>query len=70
MRLDAARLKGCFGSWIPLWSCYPVKQSSNLRDLKEPVLTDGFFHFWRSLYRPMDRVSSPLILKTWNFFRP
>ena len=29
MRLDAARLKGCFGSWIPLWSCYPVKQSSN-----------------------------------------
>ena len=27
----------------------------------------GFFRFWRSLYRPMDRGSSPLILKTWNF---
>lgn len=34
---------------------------------KNPPL-GGFFRFWRSLYRPMDRVSSPLILKTWNFF--
>ena len=28
----------------------------------------GFFRFWRSLYRPVDPGSSPLILKTWNFF--
>ena len=68
MRLDAARLKGCFGSWIPLWSCYPVKQSSNSARPERTRLPGRVFHFWRSLYRPMDRVSSPLILKTWNFF--
>ena len=67
MRLDAARLKGCFGSWIPLWSCYPVKQSSNSARPERTRLPGRVFHFWRSLYRPMDRVSSPLILKTWNF---
>ena len=44
MRLDAARLKGCFGSWIPLWSCYLVNQSANSERLEEPAaLTAGFF---------------------------
>ena len=44
MRLDAARLKGCFGSWIPLWSCYLVNQSANSERPEEPaVLTAGFF---------------------------
>ena len=68
MRLDAARLKGCFGSWIPLWSCYLVNQSSNSERPEEPAALTAGFSFLAFTLPPHGSVSSPLILKTWNFF--
>ena len=66
MRLDAARLKGCFGS------CFRLKLLPEVQGVPPPRASNnpplgGFFRFWRSLYRPVDPGSSPLILKTWNF---
>ena len=66
MRLDAARLKGCFGS------CFRQKLLPEVQGVPPPRASEEpasrrVFRFWRSLYRPVDPGSSPLILKTWNF---
>ena len=66
MRLDAARLKGCFGSCFRQKLLPEVKVFLHQGLPKNPPL-GGFFVLWRSLYRPVDPGSSPLILKTWNF---
>ena len=67
MRLDAARLKGCFGSCFRQKLLPEVPRCSTTKGFEEPA-SRRVFRFWRSLYRPVDPGSSPLILKTWNFF--
>ena len=37
MRLDAAKLRECFGSWFLRRACYPVKQSANSERPEEPA---------------------------------
>ena len=67
MRLDAARLKECSVA-ASARSCYQKSKVFHHQGLPNNPPLGGFFRFWRSLYRPVDPGSSPLILKTWNFF--
>ena len=70
MRLDAARLKGCFGSWIPLWSCYPVKQSSNSARPERTRLPGRVFSFLAFTLPPHGSSIQPLDPENVEFFSP
>ena len=48
MRLDAAKLKGCFGSWFLRRACYPVKQSANSARPERTRLPGRVFSFLAS----------------------
>ena len=63
MRLDAAKLKGCFGSWFLRRACYPVKQSANSARPERTRPARRVFSFLGSTLQLIMRLDLVVVIK-------